>query len=84
VGGYIPAGLLPVSTGYLMDAVGLPTGTTLFGTVLMGLAVIGGLVITSQWCRRRSRMAVARTSSPKIWPHSLKVLFEVKMIEPLS
>jgi predicted MFS family arabinose efflux permease len=47
VGGYIPAGLLPVSTGYLMDAVGLPTGATLFGTVLMGLAVVGGLVVLS-------------------------------------
>ncbi|KDN76918.1 MFS transporter [Streptomyces olindensis] len=45
VGGYIPAGLLPVSTGYLMDAVGLPTGATIFGTVLMGLAVIGGIVV---------------------------------------
>ena len=29
-------------------------------------------------------MAVARTSSPKTWPHSLKVLFEVRMIEPFS
>jgi predicted MFS family arabinose efflux permease len=47
VGGYIPAGLLPVSTGYLMDAVGLPSGATLFGTVLMGLAVVGGLVVLS-------------------------------------
>ncbi|MFF5365731.1 MFS transporter [Streptomyces sp. NPDC013187] len=47
VGGYIPAGLLPVSTGYLMDAVGLPTGATLFGTVLTGLAVVGGLVVLS-------------------------------------
>ncbi|KOX00711.1 MFS transporter [Streptomyces sp. NRRL B-1140] len=47
VGGYIPAGLLPVSTGYLMDAVGLPAGTTLFGTVLTGLAAIGGLVVLS-------------------------------------
>lgn len=25
---------------------------------------------TSQWCRRRSRIAGARTSSPKAWPHS--------------
>lgn len=34
-----------MSTGYLMDAVGLPSGATIFGTVLMGLAVIGGLVV---------------------------------------
>ncbi|GAP50124.1 MFS transporter [Streptomyces azureus] len=45
VGGYLPAGLLPVSTGYLMDTVGLPTGATVFGSVLMGLAVVGALVV---------------------------------------
>ncbi|MET9384218.1 MFS transporter [Streptomyces sp. NPDC002928] len=45
VGGYIPAGILPVSAGYLSDAVGLTNGATIFGAVLMGLAVIGGLVV---------------------------------------
>ncbi|MYS91277.1 MULTISPECIES: MFS transporter [Streptomyces] len=45
VGGYLPAGLLPVSTGYLMDAVGLPAGATVFGTVLTGLAVVGALFV---------------------------------------
>ncbi|MET7642595.1 MFS transporter [Streptomyces sp. NPDC005426] len=45
VGGYLPAGILPVSAGYLSDAVGLTSGTTIFGTVLLGLAVIGGLVV---------------------------------------
>ncbi|MEV0222616.1 MFS transporter [Streptomyces sp. NPDC050704] len=51
VGGYVPAGILPVSAGYLSDAVGLTTGATIFGTVLMGLAVIGGLVVVAS--RRR-------------------------------
>ncbi|MEU0444344.1 MFS transporter [Streptomyces tendae] len=45
VGGYVPAGLLPVSAGYLSDAVGLTSGATVFGAVLMGLAAIGGLVV---------------------------------------
>ncbi|MET9692561.1 MFS transporter [Streptomyces sp. NPDC006514] len=45
VGGYVPAGLLPVSAGYLSDAVGLTSGATVFAVVLMGLAVIGGLVV---------------------------------------
>ncbi|MER5755264.1 MFS transporter [Streptomyces sp. NPDC002088] len=45
VGGYIPAGILPVSAGYLSDAAGLTNGATIFGAVLMGLAVIGGLVV---------------------------------------
>ncbi|MFG3224978.1 MFS transporter [Kitasatospora sp. NPDC048194] len=45
VGGYIPAGILPVSAGYLSDAVGLTNGATIFGAVLTALAVIGGLVV---------------------------------------
>ncbi|MER6301272.1 MFS transporter [Kitasatospora sp. NPDC001539] len=45
VGGYIPAGVLPVSAGYLSDAVGLTNGATIFGAVLTALAVIGGLVV---------------------------------------
>src|SRR5260370_36038161 len=42
------------------------------------------MVMTSQWWRKRSRMAVARTSSVKTWPHSLKVLLLVMMTEPFS
>ncbi|MFJ9706658.1 MFS transporter [Streptomyces sp. NPDC101234] len=45
VGGYLPAGLLPVSAGYLSDAVGLPTGTTVFAAVLLALAAVGGLTV---------------------------------------
>jgi len=28
IGGYIPAGLLPVSTGYLIDVIGIAAGAT--------------------------------------------------------
>ncbi len=52
VGGYVPAGILPVSAGYLSDAVGLTSGATIFGAVLMGLAVIGGLVVLGGRRRR--------------------------------
>ncbi|MFE2070272.1 MFS transporter [Streptomyces sp. NPDC059467] len=45
VGGYLPAGLLPVSAGYLSDAVGLPTGTTVFAAALLALAAVGGLTV---------------------------------------
>ncbi|MEV0251817.1 MFS transporter [Nocardia sp. NPDC050712] len=45
VAAYIPAGLLPVSAGYLSDALGLPTGATLFGMVLLTFAIIGGLAV---------------------------------------
>ncbi|GAA4071513.1 hypothetical protein [Streptomyces shaanxiensis] len=57
VGGYLPAGLLPVSAGYLSDAMGLTGGATVFGTVLSvlsvlsSLAVVGGLVVVAS--RRR-------------------------------
>ncbi|MFF4302051.1 MFS transporter [Streptomyces sp. NPDC001601] len=47
VGGYVPAGLLPVSAGYLSDAIGLTNGATVFAVVLTGLAVIGGLVVVA-------------------------------------
>ncbi|MGW2477764.1 MFS transporter [Streptomyces sp. NPDC001665] len=45
VGGYVPAGLLPVSVGYLSDGVGLTGAATAFGVVLAGLAVAGGAVV---------------------------------------
>ncbi|MFE9537831.1 MFS transporter [Streptomyces sp. NPDC006691] len=45
VGGYVFAGALPVSAGYLSDAVGLTNGATVFAGVLMGLAVIGAAVV---------------------------------------
>lgn len=44
VGGYVPAGVLPVVAGFLSDAVGLTTGSTIFGVVLVTMAVCGGLV----------------------------------------
>ncbi|MDL4813553.1 MFS transporter [Actinomadura opuntiae] len=45
IGGYVPAGLLPVTAGYLSDAVGLTAGATLFAAVLATLAVAGGLTV---------------------------------------
>jgi hypothetical protein len=40
--------------------------------------------MTSQWWRKRSRTAVARTSSVKTWLHSLKALLLVMMMDPFS
>ncbi len=48
IGGYIPAGLLPVATGYLIDAVGLASGATLFALVLTVTALVGGTWATRQ------------------------------------
>jgi predicted MFS family arabinose efflux permease len=52
VGGYLPAGLLSVSAGYLSDAVGLTGGATVFGAVLLAFAVLGGLLVLTG--RRRT------------------------------
>ncbi|SNS80565.1 Predicted arabinose efflux permease, MFS family [Actinomadura meyerae] len=46
-GGYVPAGLLPVTAGYLSDAVGLTSGTTFFATGLAALAATGALVVVA-------------------------------------
>jgi MFS family permease len=51
VGGYLPAGLLPVAVGYLSDAIGLTTGATVFAAVLAGLALAGGALVVAN--RRR-------------------------------
>ncbi|MER5530171.1 MFS transporter [Streptomyces sp. NPDC002677] len=51
VGGYVPAGLLPVSAGYLSDAIGLTNGATVFAVVLTTLAVTGGLVVLASGSR---------------------------------
>jgi MFS family permease len=45
IGGYIPAGLMPVATGFAIDAIGLSLGATLFAMVLVLIATFGGLTI---------------------------------------
>ncbi|MFT3802330.1 MAG: MFS transporter [Burkholderiaceae bacterium] len=50
IGGYIPAGLLPMATGYLTDAVGLAGGASLFALVLASAALVGGT-----WAARQAR-----------------------------
>jgi MFS family permease len=45
IGGYVPAGLLPVATGYLIDFVGMAIAATLFAVVLAGAAILGGVFV---------------------------------------
>ncbi|GAA1538253.1 MFS transporter [Actinomadura kijaniata] len=52
VGGYLPAGILPVTAGYLSDATGLATGATVFGAVLASVAAAGGVAVLA--ARRRT------------------------------
>lgn len=42
IGGYIPAGPLPVATGYLIDRVGLASAGTSFALMLAVTAPVGG------------------------------------------
>nr|WP_307798857.1 MFS transporter [Streptomyces beijiangensis] len=45
MGGYLPAGALPVAAGYFSDAVGLSTGATVFAVLLASLAALGALTV---------------------------------------
>ncbi|NIF20424.1 MFS transporter [Candidatus Pantoea multigeneris] len=45
IGGYIPAGLLPVAAGFLIDALGLASGATIFAAALAIAAILGGLFV---------------------------------------
>jgi MFS family permease len=45
IGGYVPAGLLPVATGYLIDFVGMAIAATLFAVVLAASAILGGVFV---------------------------------------
>lgn len=49
IGGYIPAGLLPVATGYLIDYVGFGAAGMSFGLVLAVTALVAGC-----WAVRRA------------------------------
>lgn len=46
IGGYVPAGILPLAAGYLIDATSIPTAATIFGAVLLAAAAIGGIAVT--------------------------------------
>ena len=45
IGGYIPAGLPSVATGYLINGIGLSAGATLFAVVLAVAAIAGGILV---------------------------------------
>ncbi|MFF4260419.1 hypothetical protein ACFY1L_55815 [Streptomyces sp. NPDC001663] len=46
IGVYLPAGLLSVGVGYLSDAVGLPTATTVYGVTVVCAALTAGAFAT--------------------------------------
>jgi MFS family permease len=48
IGGYIPAGLMPIATGVVIDRAGLSIGTTGFAAILALAAMAGGFLIWKQ------------------------------------
>ncbi|MFI9510910.1 MFS transporter [Nocardia sp. NPDC052566] len=46
VGGYLPAAVLPLSAGFLSDAIGLTAGATIFGAVVLSAAAAGAVFVT--------------------------------------
>jgi predicted MFS family arabinose efflux permease len=45
IGGYIPAGLMPAATGFVIDWAGLGLGATLFAIALAAIAILGGATV---------------------------------------
>jgi MFS family permease len=64
-GGYIPAALFPVGTGYLSDALGMATGTTIFATILAVAALSGGLLV---WRFRQDALTEAAVPDSRQQP----------------
>jgi MFS family permease len=52
IGGYLPAGLLAVSTGYAIDFLGLSTGATMFAVILATSALVFGGAVFRALARR--------------------------------
>jgi MFS family permease len=48
IGAYIPAGLLPVATGFLIDRVGMAAGATTFAAVLIAAATGAALFVAAR------------------------------------
>ncbi len=48
IGGYIPAAILPVCTGYLIDVMGLTIGATAFAAILSVVAVSAALFVRTR------------------------------------
>lgn len=48
IGAYIPAGLLPVATGYLIDISGMTLSFTLLATTLIAVSVVALVMLTIQ------------------------------------
>lgn len=48
IGGYVPAGLIPIATGFVIDSAGLSIGATSFAVVL-AVAALGSGIVVGRW-----------------------------------
>ncbi|TFB94470.1 MFS transporter [Cryobacterium luteum] len=51
IGGYIPAGIIPVATGFLVDGIGLGAGTAVFAAVLAAAAMAAFVFVAGRLAR---------------------------------
>jgi MFS family permease len=54
IGGYIPAGLMPIATGVVIDRAGLSIGATGFAAMMAIAAIVGGFVVSKTADRPKS------------------------------
>lgn len=52
IGGYVPAALLPIGTGFLIDMTSISLGASLFAAVIAAVSVAGAVFVTVKFNKR--------------------------------
>jgi len=52
IGGYVPAALLPIGTGFLIDMTSISLGASLFAAVIAAASVAGAVLVTLKFNKR--------------------------------
>ncbi|MEK4118612.1 hypothetical protein NST44_20770 [Paenibacillus sp. FSL W8-0919] len=52
IGGYVPAALLPIGTGFLIDMTSISPGASLFAGVIAAASVAGAVFVTLKFNKR--------------------------------
>ncbi len=73
ISGYIPAGVLPVATGYLADAIGLGNAVITFATILGAAALIALVVVHISTQNDSSERALTKEDDTAMQPSTLVI-----------
>ncbi|MEK4358096.1 MFS transporter [Paenibacillus sp. FSL M7-1455] len=52
IGGYVPAALLPIGTGFLIDRTSISLGASLFAAIIAAVSVAGAIFVTVKFNKR--------------------------------